>query len=1003
MREKTYIIAEAGANHNRDFKTATQLIDVAVEAAADAIKFQTYSSDTLYAKNTPDFAGYQNVRELIKSIQLPRHWQRELKQYCDDKNIEFVSTPFDEQAVDELYALGVKRFKIAAFESGDPRFVRYVASTKLPLIFSAGVGANIKEIQQTLQWIFAVNHDADVTILHCNSSYPTPFMDINLRQIELIRQHIDQTIKVGLSDHTEGIFVPPLAIAFGAQCIEKHFTLSRSMSGPDHFFAIEPNELIEMVSNIRLAEVCATTKEGSCTTSECKFKTATRSVVCRTNIQAGTILTEENITTKRPLVEQAVPARYYFDVIGAVCNKDLESDAILSWNDIGKRCAWVLGTGESCNAYQRQIKEFLPHKRTLAFQKTFPYCVEKLGIWPKMWVWFDPASAMDGLQYLLNHVIPHDFEIILLHPITSTTSRQECLQHIGNSAITRSDNNWAEYIDLLQQVCKRVNIKIVPCISLKYMLANNVYREPLEHLYDADYRFALDYVVIGNEFSRQNWNVRENKLTMVVLPILEYLGYDQVFVLGFDGCGGRFYDSKNKAGVIDNFSAVTNWHKLAQNASMDISTVVDLPHSKLRKYIPYVPFEEAVLKPDAGHIRSKLKILHILYAGNYSSHVWGSAWFRWYRTAAAFHDHNDVENFYVMPYIKNDVPGLQYGSDSIQSINKYYFPEGWSSEKLHNRLVSISQFLEPDAILMGAAIAPPMKDKLKLVCHDNFYLHHHGLMSRDIIEKVVSPRRRKIARTWFNYKLYFGLGTMYSQFLTSFGWQDKFRNVGLAQIDYMLSLDMNGARRAIYRRFGLDETRPAILFVAGGTHGLIYREYEDYMNHMRFLYEYAVKNDCYVFVKTKDDFAWVDCRPPTAKLLDELKNMLVSGRLFLAPVGISMYDLFFAEAIVVQESSSAMFEALLANKNVIESNWVDKNDFFGLHLYPKIPHAGDIGELERWLDIFLNNIDYRSSSDFCKQRTEFLDIVSGIHDFEHNCSGACSKMLEIIVNDVMGK
>src|SRR5210317_1938510 len=137
---KTFIIAEAGANHNRNFEQAKALIDVAKAAGADACKFQTYSSETLYAANTPDFAGYKNINKLIKDIELPREWQKDLKSYCDEKGIEFISTPFDEQAVQELVDLGVKRLKIARFEATDPRFVEMVASTKLPIIMSVGIG-----------------------------------------------------------------------------------------------------------------------------------------------------------------------------------------------------------------------------------------------------------------------------------------------------------------------------------------------------------------------------------------------------------------------------------------------------------------------------------------------------------------------------------------------------------------------------------------------------------------------------------------------------------------------------------------------------------------------------------------------------------------------------------------------------------------------------------------------------------------------------------------------
>ena len=146
----TFIIAEAGANHNRDFNQALKLIDVAKESGANAVKFQTYSSETLYSKNTPDFAGYKDINQLIKDIELPREWQKDLKQYCDDSGIEFMSTPFDEKAVDELYSLGVKRLKIAGFEATDPRIVKNAAATQLPLIITAGIGVDLATIQKII-------------------------------------------------------------------------------------------------------------------------------------------------------------------------------------------------------------------------------------------------------------------------------------------------------------------------------------------------------------------------------------------------------------------------------------------------------------------------------------------------------------------------------------------------------------------------------------------------------------------------------------------------------------------------------------------------------------------------------------------------------------------------------------------------------------------------------------------------------------------------------------
>ena len=329
-----FIIAEAGANHDRDFKQALKLIDAAVNAGADAVKFQTYSSETLYSKNTPDFAGYENINKLIKDIELPRSWQKDLKLYCDDNGIEFMSTPFDKKAVDELFEIGVKRFKIAGFEATDPRIVRYAASTKLPLIITAGIGVDLRTIEEIYNWVKEENPDPNITFLHGNNAYPTPFEDINLGQIQEIKK-LNLPVSIGLSDHTLGVLVPPLAVALGATTIEKHYTLDRTMPGPDHPFAIEPDELSEMVKNIRTAESCLGTKKVKTTTSEESFLKATRSIVSRHKIKKGELITFDNVTTKRPFLENCVPAKEFYNIQSCYVARDtIEEDALITWDDI---------------------------------------------------------------------------------------------------------------------------------------------------------------------------------------------------------------------------------------------------------------------------------------------------------------------------------------------------------------------------------------------------------------------------------------------------------------------------------------------------------------------------------------------------------------------------------------------------------------------------------------------------------------------------------------------
>ena len=328
---KTFIIAEAGANHNRNFDQAVSLINAAKESGSDAVKFQTYSSETLYSKFTPDFANYKDLPKLIKDIEIPREWQSDLKQYCDNINIEFMSTPFDEKAVDELVSLGVKRLKIAGFESTDLRFVDMVCSAKLPVIISIGIGSSKKMIDSLLD-ITSKHQIDDVTFLHCNNAYPTPPSDVNLDTIKEMSHDI--RYKTGFSDHTLSPFTPALAVSAGATVIEKHFTLSKLLNGPDHPFALEPMELKLMVDYIRYAETCMGKKTNPFTESELNFKTAMRSVTALKHIKAGDAFTLDNVTTKRPYVDGAISAQEYFDVIGRISKSDIEQDKQIMKEDV---------------------------------------------------------------------------------------------------------------------------------------------------------------------------------------------------------------------------------------------------------------------------------------------------------------------------------------------------------------------------------------------------------------------------------------------------------------------------------------------------------------------------------------------------------------------------------------------------------------------------------------------------------------------------------------------
>jgi sialic acid synthase SpsE len=328
-----YVIAEAGANHNRDLDVARRLIDVAVHAGADAVKFQTYSGATMYSTKTPRFEylgemGAQPAHQLLEDISLPRDWQPILAAHCRDQNIEFLSTPFDVQAVDELDALDVAAYKIASFELVDLPLIRYTASKGRPIVFSTGM-ATLTEIDEALR-AARDGGSGNLALLQCASLYPSPPSIMNLRTIPAMEAAFG--VPVGLSDHTRGIHVAPAAVALGARLVEKHFTLDRAMPGPDHPFAIEPDELRDLVAHIRDIEAALGdgVKRGpSPEESQEMYAKARRSVVAASDIPSGTVITRDMLTVKRPGF--GIPPKFIDALVGRVARCDIEFDDILVW------------------------------------------------------------------------------------------------------------------------------------------------------------------------------------------------------------------------------------------------------------------------------------------------------------------------------------------------------------------------------------------------------------------------------------------------------------------------------------------------------------------------------------------------------------------------------------------------------------------------------------------------------------------------------------------------
>jgi sialic acid synthase SpsE len=329
----TYVIAEAGANHNRDLGIARQLVDVAAEAGADAVKFQTYSGEALYSTKTPGFEHFaplsdKDPSELLEEIALPREWQIELRDHAASRGIDFFSTPFDAKAVAELDALGVPALKIASFEIVDPELIAAAARTGRPLLISTGM-ATLGEIEDALRDATAAGAKA-VGLMQCTSVYPAPAERANLRAMATMETAFG--VPVGLSDHTTGIAVPIAAATLGAAFVEKHFTLDRTMEGPDHSFALEPGELRAMVTGIREAQAALGDgqKHGP-GPEEAKenHRLARRSLIVVGDHPAGTVLSKEMLTAKRPGF--GIAPRDLEKVIGRTLRVAAEHDDILTW------------------------------------------------------------------------------------------------------------------------------------------------------------------------------------------------------------------------------------------------------------------------------------------------------------------------------------------------------------------------------------------------------------------------------------------------------------------------------------------------------------------------------------------------------------------------------------------------------------------------------------------------------------------------------------------------
>ena len=333
MVKKVFIIAEAGVNHNGSLESAKKLIDVASEAGADAVKFQTFKTENVISKKA-EKAEYQKQTtdanesqfDMIKKLELDIDTHHKLIDYCNYKNIMFLSTPFDLESIVLLDNLGLKIFKIPSGEITNLPYLRKIGALKKEVILSTGM-ADIGEIEDALDILTQAGTLRDnITVLHANTMYPTPMEDVNLNAMVTIGNTFD--IDYGYSDHTLGIEVDIAAVAMGAKVIEKHFTLDKTMEGPDHKASLEPDELVAMVKSIRNIELALGHKMKKATPSEApNLLISRKSLVAKKSINKGDIFTEDNITIKRP--GNGINPMEWDKILGTVSMKSYNEDDLI--------------------------------------------------------------------------------------------------------------------------------------------------------------------------------------------------------------------------------------------------------------------------------------------------------------------------------------------------------------------------------------------------------------------------------------------------------------------------------------------------------------------------------------------------------------------------------------------------------------------------------------------------------------------------------------------------
>jgi N,N'-diacetyllegionaminate synthase len=337
---RTIIIAEAGVNHNGDINIAKRLIDAAADAGVDYVKFQTFKADRLVSPSAQkakyqienDTSNCDSQLNMLKKLELSDADHKDLISYCKLKNINFFSTAFDEEGISYLSSLNFDMFKIPSGELTNYPYLKAIAKTGLPVILSTGM-ANLDEIEKSINVLVSYGtKKSEITVLHCNTEYPTPMIDVNLKAMLTIKEKLG--VSIGYSDHTLGLEVPIAAVALGAKIIEKHFTLDRSLKGPDHKASLEPNELKEMVIAIRNIEMAISgngLKEASLSEKK-NIHIARKSIHLSKDLKSGSIINEQDIISLRP--GDGICTMNWENIIGKQVNKDLKKFTKLTLTDL---------------------------------------------------------------------------------------------------------------------------------------------------------------------------------------------------------------------------------------------------------------------------------------------------------------------------------------------------------------------------------------------------------------------------------------------------------------------------------------------------------------------------------------------------------------------------------------------------------------------------------------------------------------------------------------------